>query len=304
MIYGGLWSRCLILGIFRYSKNIENGDLTKIQWNVTDASDFVYDVMGNLKQVTLPSGTVIDYSSDGLDRRMFKRVNGSGQGRYLYEDQYRIAAHVNNSGVVQKEYIYATRVNVADYMINSSGNKFRIITDHLGSPRLVVRVDNGNIAQRMDYTTLGDVTNDTNPGMHPFGFAGGLYDLDTGLVRFGARDYDPRSTGRWTTKDPIRFDGGDTNLYGYVLNDPVNFIDPKGLVFQELAAEYLTPRQQAAVGLAAAAVGTVGAAVCLAHGNVAPAFAFGLLALEGGRNYTHAVQRRGASPIFTEVPLP
>jgi RHS repeat-associated protein len=44
-------------------------------------------------------------------------------------------------------------------------------------------------------------------------------------VRFGIRDYDPE-TGRWTAKDPIRFLGGDTNLYGYVLDDPINWIDP------------------------------------------------------------------------------
>ena len=62
----------------------------------------------------------------------------------------------------------------------------------------------------------------------PFGFAGGLYDRDTGLVRFGYRDYDP-VTGKWTAKDPIGFDGGDTILYGYVLNDPVNLVDPNGL---------------------------------------------------------------------------
>ncbi len=67
----------------------------------------------------------------------------------------------------------------------------------------------------------------------PFGFAGGLYDGDTGLVRFGARDYDPY-TGRWTAKDPILFEGGDTNLYGYVLNDPINFVDPKGLYDEHL----------------------------------------------------------------------
>jgi len=47
-------------------------------------------------------------------------------------------------------------------------------------------------------------------------------------VRFGARDYDP-TTGRWTAKDPILFQGGSTNLYGYVVNDPVNAIDPVGL---------------------------------------------------------------------------
>ena len=62
----------------------------------------------------------------------------------------------------------------------------------------------------------------------PFGFAGGLYDADTGLIRFGYRDYDPEA-GRWTARDPIGFEGGDSNLYGYVLGDPVNGVDPTGL---------------------------------------------------------------------------
>ena len=60
----------------------------------------------------------------------------------------------------------------------------------------------------------------------PFGFAGGLYDPQTGLVRFGARDYDAE-TGRWTTKDPIGFEGG-LNHFGYSQNDPINFIDSSG----------------------------------------------------------------------------
>lgn len=47
-------------------------------------------------------------------------------------------------------------------------------------------------------------------------------------VIHGARDYDP-SVGRWTAKDPILFNGGQTNLYVYVGNDPVNLIDPPGL---------------------------------------------------------------------------
>lgn len=41
------------------------------------------------------------------------------------------------------------------------------------------------------------------------------------------RHYDPEA-GRWTSKDPILFGGGDTNLYGYTFSDPINFIDPKG----------------------------------------------------------------------------
>jgi len=52
----------------------------------------------------------------------------------------------------------------------------------------------------MDYDEWGRAVLDTNPGFQPFGFAGGLHDRDTGLVRFGARDYDPE-TGRWTAKD-------------------------------------------------------------------------------------------------------
>jgi RHS repeat-associated protein len=54
-------------------------------------------------------------------------------------------------------------------------------------------------------------------------FAGGLYDPDTKLTRFGARDYDSE-TGRWTSKDPILFFGG-VNLYQYSISDPVNYVD-------------------------------------------------------------------------------
>ncbi|NLT49325.1 MAG: RHS repeat-associated core domain-containing protein, partial [Ignavibacteria bacterium] len=61
-----------------------------------------------------------------------------------------------------------------------------------------------------------------------FGFAGGIYDADTKLVRFGARDYDPE-IGRWTAKDPIGFGGGQSNFYEYCLNDPINAVDVNGL---------------------------------------------------------------------------
>jgi RHS repeat-associated protein len=59
----------------------------------------------------------------------------------------------------------------------------------------------------MTHDAWGNVVQDTAPGFQPFGFAGGLWDADTGLVRFGARDYDS-VTGRWTAKDPLIFDGG------------------------------------------------------------------------------------------------
>jgi RHS repeat-associated protein len=91
----------------------------------------------------------------------------------------------------------------------------------------VVDVETGAIEQRLDYDEFGNVLANTSPGFQPFGFAGGLYDGATGLVRFGAREFDP-SIGRWISNDPIRFEGGDANLYAYSVNDPVNRLDPSG----------------------------------------------------------------------------
>ena len=62
----------------------------------------------------------------------------------------------------------------------------------------------------------------------PIGFAGGLTDPDTGLVRFGYRDYDP-SAGRFTAPDPLGDTGGDHDLYEYCIDDPVTLNDPSGL---------------------------------------------------------------------------
>jgi RHS repeat-associated protein len=110
----------------------------------------------------------------------------------------------------------------------SGGTTYKILSDPNGSVRLVVNSLTGAVAQSMDYDEFGNVISDTSPGFQPFGFAGGLYDVETGLTHYGARDYDA-SVGRWLQKDPILFAGGDTNLYGYVLSDPISYIDPTGL---------------------------------------------------------------------------
>lgn len=81
----------------------------------------------------------------------------------------------------------------------------------------------------MEHDEFGKIVQDFTSGAIPFGFAGGLF-FGTRNVFMGARAYFPLD-GRWLSKDPIRFDGGDTNLYGYVVNDPVNRIDPSGLSY-------------------------------------------------------------------------
>jgi len=91
----------------------------------------------------------------------------------------------------------------------------------------VINSQTGVIVQAQSFDAFGNIENQSGSVLVPFGFAGGLTDRDTDLIRFGARDYDPQ-TGRWTSKDPIRFDGGDGNLYRYVKNDPINKIDTTG----------------------------------------------------------------------------
>jgi len=193
----------------------------------SESTSYSYDALGNLLSVTKANGDVIDYLVDGRNRRIGKLVNDSLVQGLLYKDKLNPIAELNAAGDVISRFIYATKSNVPDYMIRD-GISYRIISDNNGSPRFVVNSETGEVAQRLVYDVFGSVLEDSNPGFQPFGFAGGIYDIDTKLVRFGARDYDPES-GRFTSQDPRYFCGRCTNLYSYVNNDPVNSEDPTGL---------------------------------------------------------------------------
>jgi len=197
------------------------------------AFSFTYDLLGNLRHVTVPgsgSANDIDYVVDPAGRRVGKKVGGVAERYWIYRDALNPVAELDSSGNVTAVFVYGTKPHVPDYMIKG-GDLYRLVTDQLGSVILVVELSTGDIAQEWSYDPWGVATLESAPGtedFQPFGYAGGLYDHDTGLVRFGARDYDPQ-TGRWTTKDPIGFGGGQANLYAYSYNDPVNNIDPSGL---------------------------------------------------------------------------
>ena len=175
----------------------------------------------------LPDGTVVEYVHDPLGRRIAKKIDAAIVEKYLWQGLTRLLAVYDGEDGLKWRFEYADgRMPLA--MTDGSGTRYHLAYDQTGTLRAVFDA-NGDAVKVVEYDAFGNVITDTAPDFEvPFGFAGGLFDRDTGLVRFGRRDYDP-DTGRWTAKDPIGFAGGDTDLYGYVLNDPVNFVDPEGL---------------------------------------------------------------------------
>jgi RHS repeat-associated protein len=188
-----------------------NGELRRK--NQTGAiTEYEYDVFSNLRAVKLPDKQ-IEYLIDGKDRRIAKLVDGELTQGFLYQGSQNPIAELDTSGNVVTRFVYGSKTNVPDYLIKDD-KIYRILSDPLGSPRLVVDIHDGSIVQRLDYNVFGKVTQDTQPGFQPFGFAGGLYDADTGLVRFGVRDYDAE-TGRWTTLEK------NARVSAYALNNPI-----------------------------------------------------------------------------------
>jgi len=200
----------------RLIKENRNGSIT----------DYHYNMDGTLDGVNFPDGRKITYLHDHQGRRIARAVDGTRTHAWLYGKGLMPVAEFDGSGNLRSAFVYA--VGATPHRMTRSGVTYHIISDHLGSPRLVLDAT-AAIVKQVDYDAYGNALNDTNPGFDlTFGFAGGMTDPDHELIRFGARDYSP-AVGRWTAKDPILFKGGKQNLYGYVNNDPIDWGDPFGL---------------------------------------------------------------------------
>ncbi len=186
---------------------------------------YSYGTLGELLEVTTPTKT-ITYRHNANNQRVAKLINGTVVEKYLWANLTTLLAVYDSSDNLVQRFEYAdNRMPVA---MTQGSSKYYLHYDQVGSLRAVTDT-NHNIVKEITYDTFGNILTDSNPNFKvPFGFAGGLYDSDTKLTRFGYRGYDAY-TGKWTAKDPIGFQGGDSNLYGYVLGDPVNFVDPTGL---------------------------------------------------------------------------
>jgi len=190
---------------------------------------FQYSARGELLQATVPnlSATPITYAYDGMHRRIAK-TDSSGTYQYLYgnlKSPFQLTAMRDPAGILSMFYYSEAG---ALFAMDKGSTRYYVASDQLGSPRVVSDAA-GAVVKTQEYDSFGMPRYDGDPELQmPVGFAGGITDDTTGLVRFGYRDYDP-DTGRWTAKDPIFFGGGQGNLYQYVQNNPVNWIDPTGL---------------------------------------------------------------------------
>ncbi|HKO53169.1 MAG TPA: RHS repeat-associated core domain-containing protein [Polyangiaceae bacterium] len=223
-------------GPYTYTYTNNGSLLTKTDTRTTPASvtTYAYDAQGNLLSVTPSSGLAISYIVDGQNRRIAEKVGTTTMKQWLYRDGLKPVAELDGSGNLLSIFVYGSNPNTPDLVVRNNVT-YRLLTDHVGSVLRAINVSNvSDVAFAAEYTAFGEQAVTTGSAdFVPFGFAGGLYDAQTGLVRFGARDYDP-VVGRWVSKDPILFDGGQANLYVYVGNDPINGIDPTGLLNEDV----------------------------------------------------------------------
>jgi RHS repeat-associated protein len=233
---------------------------------------YVYDTQGSLLRVIGP-GNDVEYLTGPLGQRVARRKNGGPWTWWLYDGLLPLAEF--SDGRLQKVFVFSGAQGYApDYMITYGPNgaesgRYRFVVDHVGSVRGLLDLSTGAWVERTDYSPFGRRIErlEAPAGLrHPFGFASGLSDPATGLVRFGARDYDPW-TGRWTAQDPIGFGGGDTNLYAYVHNSPIGFVDPTGL-FDYLAFDDKPHTSIPSIEMSKFVLGTLGG-IALEEGALA-----------------------------------
>jgi RHS repeat-associated protein len=131
--------------------------------------------------------------------------------------------------------VSADAVRIMPAVVTTSVNY--IFTDHLNTPRVITRASDNQIVWRWDQADPFGVKppNENPSGLGVFTynprFPGQLYDAETGLYYNYHRNYDPK-IGGYTQSDPIGLAGG-INTYGYVEGNPVNWVDPLGLVSEE-----------------------------------------------------------------------
>ena len=227
------------------TKAVENGVTITYTYNdlnqIISANGFnyLYDANGNLLEdekrtytwtadnrvasETLKStGQTWEYGYDALGNRVSSKTNGVTTTWTVDENGNILAEYVD--GVWNRTYYQG---KLLTGFTDKDGNAYYYNADALGSVISVSGAD-GAAVNNYTYDPWGNEIASTEEVDNDFKYVGGcgLMANDSGTVFVRARNYDPE-TGRWISADPIGIDGGE-NLYQYVSNNPVCFIDKYG----------------------------------------------------------------------------
>ena len=187
---------------------------------------FHYDALNRMTSVEQEGLTTAEYAYDAHNHRVKKIVSGTTT-LFQYDLSGNLIAETTEEGSLLRDYIYFNGQPFALMVHETSEAGFYFfINDHLGTPQHLV-TSTGQSVWQAAYFPFGEAQVIVETVTNNLRFPGQYYDVETGLHYNWHRYYDPE-TGRYISADPIGLDGG-INLYAYVLNDPVNNVDPTGL---------------------------------------------------------------------------
>lgn len=300
-------------GIDRYDYDANGRRTTK------GNSHYTYDALGRLISLNQ-----ISYQYDPLGRRI-KRTEANTTVDYLYYLETEIGCWKNQL------LEFRTLHNKQTAAIELNGTIYIPIRNHRGDiVQLLNKQSSPTTTYR--YDAFGNFT--YKGQLSPWMLSGQRYDPSTQLYHFDKRDYDP-SQGRWLTPDPLGFADG-PNLYAYVHNNPLIYVDPYGLLLQEakdfthdmtraaiedtswgLATPFLGDRTPSLSGTAGHYVGTAASmAAGLVYGGTELRLlkgAYGIFrscmsrgyqaikTLNTGRKITHISQKTSAQKVFQQI---
>ncbi|NJL60265.1 MAG: hypothetical protein HC887_12185, partial [Desulfobacteraceae bacterium] len=218
-----------------------NGNMSQ-KSDGSQAFTYIYDVENRLVRVEKKSdGSVVaNYYYDPFGRRLWKEVSGV-RTYFLYADEGLIGEY-DASGAFVRTYAYKPNsmwTTDPVFMKQRSGNYF-YHNDRLGTPVQMTDIS-GNLVWSAKYDSFGKTEIGASLVTNNLRLPGQYFDAETGLYYNYFRYYDP-NIGRYVETDPLGFGNGlysmvgskcstgyrYDNLYVYVSNNPLNFIDPRG----------------------------------------------------------------------------
>ncbi len=228
-------SQCTYAYDAHHNRTEKNGVVTS--YNLLDEQTALnYDLDGNLKQNGLykyefdalnrltnakSEKISILFDFDALDRCISKTMNGT-QELYLYHKTEELGSFDPNG---KAKAIKIPGLHLKPIALELEGEVFVPICDHRRNIRRLID-QNAQIVQTYDYTAFGEELPSPKAHLNPWRYSGKRLDSQLGLYSFGKRFYGT-TIGRWITTDPAGFIDG-TNLYAYLLNDPLMHFDPNG----------------------------------------------------------------------------